>query len=203
MTSGDNQVSSAHFATFIYPIMVEKCPSGGLNYPYPLFVNNTVSINQYVLLIDCDLRRPHLHKILGQSNHIGLHEYLAGRGRLSDLLLKTRFEKLALLTAGSAAPNPSELLSSTKMRQFLEEVKDRYEDRFIILDAPPCHITSETSVLSNYVDGVIFVVMAQKSPRAAIQKSIQDFRNKTIGIVFNGYNPSYRSYGKYYKKYYK
>ena len=83
-------------------------------------------------------------------------------------------------------------------------VKKQSQDRFIIIDAPPTQITAEAAVLSNYVDGIIFVVMAKKSPRETIQKNIEDLgKTKIVGIVFNGYNQSYRSYDKYYKKYYK
>ena len=90
------------------------------------------------------------------------------------------------------------------MKEFLEMIKKRSQDRFIIIDSPPTQITSEAAVLSNYVDGIIFVVMAQKSPRETIKKNIEDLgRKKIIGIIFNGYTQSYKSYGKYYKKYYK
>ena len=169
-----------------------------------LGVSIAQSINQYVLLVDCDLRRPSLHKMLGHSNMQGLHEYLIGKKELPDLLIRSRFKKLSLLTAGSHSHNPTELLLSTKMKKFLEQVKTRSQDRFIIIDAPPTQITSEAAVLSNYVDGIIFVIMAQKSPRATIQKNIEDLgKTKIVGIVFNGYSQSYKSYDKYYKKYYK
>jgi Mrp family chromosome partitioning ATPase len=83
-------------------------------------------------------------------------------------------------------------------------LKGRYRDLFIILDATPSQVTAETSVLANYVDGIIFVVMAGKSPREAIQKSIEKLgRKKILGIVFNGYHKTYKSYHKYYNKHYK
>ncbi|MEE8180097.1 MAG: exopolysaccharide biosynthesis protein, partial [bacterium] len=79
----------------------------------------------------------------------------------------------------------------------------RYQDRFIIIDASPSHVTAEANVLANYVDGVIFVVMAQKSSRETIQRSIENLgKKKILGIVFNGYSQSYKGYQDYYKKYY-
>ena len=169
-----------------------------------LSVTISQSINQYVLLVDCDLRLPNVHNMLGHSNREGLHEYLKGEKDLPDLLISTRFKKLSLLTAGSRSRNPSELLLSTKMKELLEHVKERYEDRFIIIDSPPMQITAEAAVLSNYVDGIIFVVMAQKFPRETIQKNIEYLgKEKIIGIVFNGYSQSYKYYDKYYKKYNK
>jgi exopolysaccharide/PEP-CTERM locus tyrosine autokinase len=163
-----------------------------------------LGINEYVLLVDCDFRRPSMHKMFGCSNTEGLHEYLTKKKDLPDLLIRTRMEKLTLLTAGTYPPNPSELLSSIAMKEFLEEVRGRYEDRYIIIDATPSQVTSEVSVLSQYVDGIVFVVLAQKSPKETIQKSVENLgKKKILGIVFNGYSESYKSYHKYYKKYYK
>jgi protein-tyrosine kinase len=169
-----------------------------------LAVSLALGINDYVLLVDCDLRRPSLHEILGCSNTEGLHEYLTGKRELADLLIRTRIEKLSLLTAGSSPSNPAELLSSTMMKEFLEEVKGRYQDRFIIVDVPPSQVTAETNVLANYVDRIIFVVMAQKTPRETIQRSIENLgKKKILGLVFNGYTKAHKSYHKYYKKYYE
>jgi protein-tyrosine kinase len=169
-----------------------------------LAVSLALGINEYVLLVDCDLRKPNLHEMFGYSNTEGLHEYLTGRRKLPDLIIRTRVKKLSLLTAGSSPSNPAELLASTMMKEFLEEVRGRYQDRFIIIDANPTQVTAEANVLANYVDGIIFVVMAQKSPKETIQRSIEDLGKKNIlGIVFNGYNKAHKSYHKYYKKYYK
>ena len=169
-----------------------------------LAVSIAQSIDEYVLLMDCDLRRPKVHNMLGLSNTEGLHEYLTVKKELPDLLIRTRFEKLSLLSAGSPSPNPSELLLSTRMKDLFKQVKGRNQDRFIIIDAPPTQITAEAAVLSNYTEGIIFVVMAGKSPRATIQRNIEDLgKTKIMGIVFNGYSKSYKFYNKYYKKYYK
>ena len=169
-----------------------------------LAVSIAQSIDEHVLLLDCDLRRPTLHNMLGLSNTEGLHEYLTGKKELPDLLIRTRFERLSLLSAGVPSPNPSELLLSTRMKELLKKVKGHNQDRFIIIDAPPTQITAEAAVLSNYTEGIIFVVMAGKSPRITIQRNIEDLgKTKIMGIVFNGYSKSYKFYNKYYKKYYK
>lgn len=168
-----------------------------------LAASMALGIDEYVLLIDCDLRKPSLHEMFGYSSTEGLHEYLTGRRKLPDLIIRTRIEKLSMLAAGSSSPNPSELLSSTMMQEFLEEARGRYQDRFIIIDVPPSQVTAETNVLASYVDGIIFVVMAQKSPREIIQRSIENLgKEKILGIVFNGYSKAHKSYHKYYKKYY-
>ena len=161
-------------------------------------------INEYVLLVDCDFRRPQMHKLLGCPNTQGLHEYLSGKKKLNDLILATGIEKLSLIPSGSPSNKPSELLSSLEMKEFFQEVRDRYEDRFIIVDAAPFQVTAEVSVLSNYVEAVIFVVMAGKTPREIINQSIDKIgRENILGVVFNGYEQGLKRYGKYYRGYYK
>jgi len=163
-------------------------------------------IDEYVLLIDCDLRRPAVHSMFGYSNREGLQEYLTGKRQLSDLFIKTKINKLSLLTAGNLPPNPSELLSSEMMKNFLEEVKGRYEDRYIIIDSPPSQFASEANVLAKRVDGIIFVIMSGKSPRKEILRGIESVgKEKILGIVFNGYSQTRKYYRKYDKayKYYK
>lgn len=167
-----------------------------------LAVSIARGINEHVLLIDCDFRRPNLHKIMGCSNAEGLRDHLNGKKQLSDLMLKTTINKLTLLPAGKESTNPTELLASNKMRATLEEVKTRYSDRFIIVDAGPALATAEAEVLSNYVDTIIFVVMSGKTPREAIKKNIRRLgREKILGIFFNGYSESFKNYQKYYRGY--
>jgi len=169
-----------------------------------LAVSIALGIDEYVLLVDCDLRHPQLHKMLGYNNSEGLHEYLTGEKQLPDLIIRTTIDKLSMLTAGNMPSNPTELLSAAMMEEFLKEVKGRYQDRFIVIDSTPTQATAEANVLAKYVDGIILVVMAQRSPREAVQKAIHNVgKEKILGIVFNGYSPAYKSYHKYYKKYYK
>ena len=163
-----------------------------------------MGIDEYVLLVDCDLRRPDLHRMLGLSNAEGLREYLSGKKDLRDLLVRTSIDKLSLLPAGSPPHNPSELLASAGMKSFLEEIRNRYEDRFIIIDTAPSQVLTEANILANFVDGIIFVVMDQITPREAVQKAIENLgKKKVLGVVYNGHSQRYKSYGKYYKEYYK
>lgn len=169
-----------------------------------LAVSLALGIDEHVLLIDCDLRRPQVHKTLGYRNGQGLYECLTGEKQLKDLIISTHIDKLSMLPAGKLPPNPTEVLSSAAMRAFLEENKQRDRDQFIIIDSAPSHTTAEAKVLSEYVDGIIFVTMAQKSQRKDIQKAIYNLgKEKIFGIVFNGYSQANKSYYKYYQKYYK
>jgi len=163
-----------------------------------------LGFNEYVLLVDCDFRRPSLHKLLGVTLSDGLYEFLMGKASLRDVIIKTGLGKLSVIPAGSPAPNPSELLASQMMRDFLAEVRGRYDDRYVIIDATPAQVTAEANVLSKYVDGIIFVIMAERAPRETIQRSLDNIgKEKVLGVVFNGYSQSYQGYRKYYKKYYK
>lgn len=168
-----------------------------------LAVSIAMGVDEHVLLVDCDFRRPQLHKMLGYTNTQGLNEYLTGKKQLPDLIIHTKVDKLSFLPAGKRPSNPAELLSSKMMEEFLKEIKGRYEDRFIIIDTTPSQITPEANILARYVDVVILIVMAQKSPKEVVLKTIQDLgKEKILGIVFNGYSQAYKGYDKYYKKYY-
>ena len=163
-----------------------------------------LSIDEYVLLVDTDLRRPRLHRMFGYSKVQGLHEYLVGGCKLEELVLKSGIDKLSILPAGKPPRNPTELLSSSMMVKFLDEVKERYQDRFVIIDSPPSNVATEGKFLAQYVDGIIFVVMANKTPRKDIEKAIDNLgRDKILGIVFNGYEQVRKNYHRYYDRYYK
>ncbi len=108
-----------------------------------LAVSIAQSIKEQVLLIDCDLRQPCLHTLFGFGHEPGLSEYLADGLPLTDLLLKTAVAKLTLLPSGKPAANPSELLSSERMFGLIKEVRQRYSDRYIVIDAPPINLTAE------------------------------------------------------------
>jgi exopolysaccharide/PEP-CTERM locus tyrosine autokinase len=169
-----------------------------------LAVSIALGIDEYVLLVDCDFRRPGIHKMFGYENKEGLHEYLTGQKELPELIIRTQIKKLSLLPTGEVPPNPAELISSSSMEDLVGELKDRYQDRYIVFDSTPSQVTAEANVLSQFVDGVILVVLAQKSPRPAIQKTIHDIgREKIVGVVFNGYPQAFKRYHKYYKNYYQ
>ncbi|MBN1841116.1 MAG: polysaccharide biosynthesis tyrosine autokinase [Deltaproteobacteria bacterium] len=159
-------------------------------------------INEHVMLVDCDLRRPSVHQWFGMNTQPGIREYLEQGTSLAPYLLKTPERKLTLLAGGKPPPNPSELLSSEKMRLLVEELKGRYENRYIILDAPPAQFTAETSFLASMVDGVLLVVRFGKTSGNLLSKAIDNIgRERIIGVVFNADLEGSRSYRYYYKYY--
>jgi len=169
-----------------------------------LAVSIASGIDEHVLLVDCDLRRSDIHKMFGISSSEGLHEHLIGKKKLPDLIIRTKINKLSFLPAGTPSRNPSELLASGAMKSFLEEIRGRYEDRIIIMDTAPSQVLAEAGVLSNFVDGIVFVIRAEKTPRELVRKAIDSLgKDKILGIVFNGHSQEQKTYGKYYRSYYK
>lgn len=161
-------------------------------------------VNEHVMLADCDLRRPSLHQRFGLPLGAGIREYLESGTALASYMIKTSQDKLTLLLAGQSPPNPSELLSSEKMRLLVEELKNRYDDRYIILDAPPAQFTAETNFLASMVDGILLVVRYGKTSKNLIAQAIDNLgREKILGVVFNASNEHSRKYGYYYKYYQK
>ena len=173
-----------------------------------LAINIAQNINEHVLLMDCDIRKPTLHKDFGFGAMPGLSEYLSGKESLSSLLLKTHIEKLSLLPAGTPPSNPTELLSSKKMSHLIDEIRSRYTDRYIIIDTPPPKLASETKVIARQIDKVLVVARYGSTPRELVQDLVNMFgKAKVIGVVFNMCDRKsgvygYRGYGRY-SRYYK
>lgn len=163
-----------------------------------LAISISQGISQHVLLVDCDIRRPVQHTIFNVAGDRGLSDYLKHQVPLKDLLAKTAIDKLTLLPGGMPPLNPSELLSSEKMAVFIEEVKNRYNDRIIIFDATPVQIAAEVSVLAKYVDGILLVVKRGRTDREIIERAIPVLgREKVLGVVFNGFGCFPREYNQF------
>jgi exopolysaccharide/PEP-CTERM locus tyrosine autokinase len=161
-------------------------------------------INEYVLLVDCDLRKPSLHKLFGIGQADGLREYLEEGNSVAPYLKTTEVNKLTLLPAGHPPLNPAELLSSEKMRQLVEELKNRYQDRHIIFDTAPAGFAAETGFLSTVVDGVLMVIRLGKTSSKATMQAIEHIpRDKILGVVSNADNERTKNYHYYYRYYQK
>jgi len=169
-----------------------------------LAISIAQNIDEYVLLLDCDLRSPSIDSMFGFNHVQGLSEYLSQSKPLSSVLVKSFLNKLTLLPAGKIPPSPSELLSSEQMKRLIHEVKLRYSDRYIIIDTPPPYLTSETNAISRQVDGIIIVIQQGKTRKKDVLNLIDIYgREKIIGVVYNfakkrtGYGYGKYGYGKY------
>jgi len=174
-----------------------------------LAISIAQSIQEYVLLIDCDIRRPCVHTQFGFGAVPGLSDHLSKGIPISSLILKTKVNKLSILPGGTLLHNPSELVSSQKMSKLLQEVKYRYSDRFIVIDSPPPKLTAESSALSRQVDGVLLVIEYGRTSREMVSDLVNTIgKEKILGVVFNKLDMQFSNYyglGKYktYSKYYQ
>ena len=153
-------------------------------------INLAVAIAQEIdhtaLLVDADLQNPSVHKYLGIKPRYGLCDYLKGNVELSEIIIKTGIGKLAFVPAGSSSQISTELISSEMMRNLIQELKNRYRDRYIIFDSPPVLISADTISLSNYMDGVLLVVRADHTTPKTASLAISQMRGSTmLGVVFN------------------
>ena len=139
-----------------------------------------------VLLIDADLRKPSVHSCLGIENKMGLTECLLDGVDVKDAMIRTGIGKLSLLTAGREVRNPAELFTSQRAREFFMELKNRYHDRYIIIDTPPVLPFAETRSLSAVVDGVVLVVKEGEVSLDKISETMECLRGTSLlGIVYN------------------
>ena len=145
-----------------------------------------VELNSNALIVDCDLRNPSLSRWFGFHEKKGLSNYLLGEAELPELLVRTSVDKLSILPGGTLQDNPVELIGSKKMKSLIEDLRSRYDDRYIILDSSPILATTEPSVLNDMVDGILFVIKSGDTPRESIQQALKLVdKKKIIGVVLN------------------
>ncbi len=156
-------------------------------------------LHDTVLVVDCDLRKPAVHRMLGIKREMGLSDFLMGEVKLEDVLVKTKIEKLRVIPSGTIPPNPSELISSEDMLKLITELKARYQNRVIIVDSPPVISLTDSVILSQKVDEVILVVRANNTPKEAVSDAISNLGEANImGIVLNRFD-SVSHYSRRYK----
>lgn len=187
-------------------ISVTSCaPSEGKS---TVISNTSVVVAQSgkkVLLIDCDLRKPVIHRKFGLPNKKGLTNYLLGECELGDVIQKTAVENLSVMTSGKIPPNPSEILTSQKYIKLIEELKTQYD--YIFIDAPPVLIVTDAQIISSMVDGMLLVAEFGSTEKAVLEKAKEclDRANaKCLGVIINQIPKKeigYYGYGKYGKKY--
>lgn len=150
------------------------------------------------IIIDCDLRKPSLHKKFKVSNSVGLSDVLIGKEKIDTVLFKFD-DKLDVITSGKLPPNPSEMLGSKTMERLLLALKERYD--IIILDTAPLQAVTDAQILSTKADGIILVVRAEATKRESVLQAkslIEKVGGKILGTVLNGVEASRDKYYYYY-----
>ena len=139
-----------------------------------------------VLVIDCDLRKPSLHKIFKLSNLKGLSDIIVGNSDLEKAMYNYK-DNFDILTSGKIPPNPSEILASNAMTALLEKLKTKYD--IIIIDSAPLQAVTDAQIISNKVDGTLLVIRAGVTKREAILQAkelLNQVNAKILGVVLNG-----------------
>ena len=139
-----------------------------------------------VLVIDCDLRKPALHKMFKLSNFKGLSDVIVGNSDLEKAMYNYR-DNFDILTSGKIPPNPSEILASNAMTMLLEKLKTMYD--IIIIDSAPLQAVTDAQIISNKVDGTLLVIRAGLTKREAILQAkelLNQVNAKILGVVLNG-----------------
>ncbi len=155
--------------------------------------------NRSVLLIDADLRAPRLHVPFGAPTIPGLTEYLRKEADESQIIQVGPEGNLCFVPGGGLVANPSELLHSERMRQFIDDMSRIFD--WVILDSPPVLAVHDASILADMCDGVLFVVRAGATDSTLAERAVSEFREKNLlGVVLNRVEKT-DLYGGYYYGY--
>ncbi len=168
-------------------------------------------LEEKVLLVDSDLRKPRLHRIFKVKNIGGLSGYLTGKVSIEDAVQKTNVENIWIIPSGPIPPNPAELLNSDKMKGMMDEFKKRFD--VILFDSPPLLVVVDAVIISSFVDSTVFIIEAGKTTRKPFLQAVEELKRakaKVIGVLFNevkakgeGHYSPYYHYYRYRSHYYE
>ena len=164
------------------------------------------SHGERVCVVDCDLRKPNIHKSFRRENIRGVIDICSGAATIDDVLIKDVQPNLDLITTGGRAKNPTQILNNKNFEQLLLELRKRYDRVFV--DTPPLAAVSDAFVVLPFVDGSIFTIFFNKVRRKAAQAAAKRLLESNVtcfGAVLNGLNLSVSGYyyAQYYDKSYK
>ena len=158
-------------------------------------------LGRQVLLVDCDLRKPRLHQIFEVSNRVGLVNQLTASAE-PEVFLPTEVPNLWVTPSGPIPPNPSELLASDRMRDWLKMVRSRFD--FVVIDTPPALAVTDATIVGMLVDGVVLTLRSGKVTREEARLCRDRLRQtgiKILGAVLNRYRSLQAGLGKRYRYY--
>ncbi len=154
-----------------------------------------------VVIVDCDLRRPRLHTFFGLSNTVGFTSVLIGEQPLSAALQRVPgIERLSLLASGPIPPNPSELLSSTRLTGILRQL--RADGAFVLVDSPPLLPVTDGALIASVMDSTLLVASAGRSTRKQVRQAVDTLRRAhapLTGVVLNRVATADSAYYYYYE----
>ena len=184
-------------------LITSASPGEGKSTTAMTLARNFSQMGKRVLLIEGDLRNPSLKKTMGMHSDMGLSNLLAGAATVFDVVLDTDDERLKVVLAGPLPPNPSELLSGSRLVSFLTIAAQHYDQ--VIIDGPPIMGIADAPILSNVVDGTMMVVHSGKtriSTAQAAVKRLHAARAHIVGSLLAQYDAKAAGYGYNYEGYY-
>lgn len=140
-----------------------------------------------VLLVDADLRRPAVARLLLEKATPGLSNVLADLCDEEEAIRTEVYPNLDVLFSGDVPPNPSELLSSERMQKFIERMSEKYD--YILVDTPPVNVVADSCVVANLVDGVLLLVRQGRTRKDAVKRAVSQLQltgANILGYVLNG-----------------
>ena len=154
-----------------------------------------------VLVIDADLRKPTIHKLLDVKSKKGLSSILGGFNNVNEIVCEGVRENLDVIISGPIPPNPAELLASNKMIKLISILTEHYD--YVMIDTPPINVVTDSQLMNTIVSGIMFVVSEEKTTHPDIQKamrSIELANGKVLGFLkVNCNSKGSKNYKKNYK----
>ena len=153
--------------------------------------------NKNTLVVDCDLRKPVIHKIFGLKNLWGIVNVLVGEKNLEEVQ-QQGVDGLNVVTSGPLPPDPAALLSSRRFSNFLEEARQAFD--YVLVDVPPTEIVSDPVTVAAQADGVLLVFDAQNTRKGAVRRSVRNLESvgaNVLGTVMNNVKLSGRGFYGY------
>ena len=172
-------------------VITSTSPKDGKTFIASNLATIIASSGQRVLLLNCDLRKPALHKLFDLDRNTGVVNVLVGEASPEDVVNRNVLDMpLDVLVSGPVPPNPSELLMSSNFAQLVDFYRDKYD--YIILDAPPCLNISDAAIIGKLSDGVIYVISSAQTRIDNASHAINQLRAldiPIIGVILNRFSP--------------
>lgn len=158
-----------------------------------------------VILVDCDLRKPRVHRYLKRDLGVGVSNYVCGYAEFDEILNKNVHANLDLITAGEYTMNPVEILTSDRFRELVEQLATSYD--FVFIDTPPVSVVTDAVVIAQYCSGVVVVTKAEYTTTDVLDYTIENLRkadSKLLGFILTNVQDKRRPYryDLYQKQYY-
>ena len=156
-----------------------------------------------IVMVDCDFRKPTVHKLLGINPEKGLADYLAEKAEIKDIAIKGLVPGLTIIPVGNKPPNTCEMFASDRMKQFVSYLRERFD--YVIIDTSPVLAFPDTSILAPMSDGVVLVINCKKIKKSIVKRAVETLHDcKIMGFIMNrsesaavdyyGYTSGYNSY---------